>query len=154
KKDMLINSISYPLGYNFIIRGVAENLNCTLSEAESFISLYKDEHAIEYVEKKLELIISKLKTKWLSKFQESLINLSDDISVPATIFITVDQSLTGFFSKIIKNEQFNQYTLTEPEFRIIFLDVKILNGITAFKDNINRDPFLIIESIYLNRFFC
>jgi len=154
KKDILINSISYPLGYNFMIRGVAENLNCTLSEAESFISLYKDGHAVESVEKKLEPVINKLKTKWLSRFQESLVNLSDDISVPATIFITVDQDLTSFFSKIIKNEQFNQYTLTEPEFRIIFLDVKILNGITAFKDNVNRDPFLIIESIYLNRFIC
>ncbi len=154
KNDILINSISYPLGYNFIVRGVAESLNCTLSEAESFISLYKDEHATESIEKKLEPIVNKLKAQWLGRFQESLINLSDNISVPATIFITVDQGLTGFFSKIIKNDQFNKYTLTEPEFRIIFLDVKTLNGITAFKDNVNRDLFLVIESIYLNRFIC
>ncbi|KKP85617.1 hypothetical protein A3B84_02005 [Candidatus Nomurabacteria bacterium RIFCSPHIGHO2_02_FULL_35_13] len=154
KKDILINSISYPLGRNFIIRGVAKSLNCTLGEAESFISLYKNGHATEYVEKKLEPIINKLKNEWLSKFQESLVNLSDDISVPATIFITVDQDLIDFFSEIIKTEQFNKYTLAELEFKIIFLDVKILNGITTFKDNTNRDPFLIIESIYLNRFIC
>jgi len=154
KKDVLVNSISYPLGYNFIVRKLAENLNCDLNEAKSLISLYKNGHAEENVEKKLEPVVSKLKIEWLSKFQESLTNLSDDISVPATIFITVDQDLTDFFSKIIKSDQFNRYTLTEPEFQIIFLDVNILNGITSFKEDTDRDPFMIIESIYLNRFIC
>ena len=49
---MLGDSISYPLGHNFIIRGVAESFNYSLSEAESLISLYKDEHAIESTLKK------------------------------------------------------------------------------------------------------
>jgi len=154
KKDIIGDSISYPLGPNFIIRRVAKNLGCSLSEAKSLISLYKDGHAVDTTEKKLEPIISELKKEWLKGFQESLVNLSDDISVPATIFITVDQDLADFFSKIIKTEQFNQYTLTESEFHIIFLGAQTLHGITTFKDNTNRDPFLIIESIYLNRFIC
>lgn len=154
KKDIIGDSISYPLGPNFMIREVAKSLKCSLSEAKSLISLYKDGHAVDSTEKKLEPIINKLKIEWLKGFQESLVNLSDDISVPATIFITVDQDLADFFSKIIKTEQFNQYTLTESEFRIIFLGAQTLHGITVFKDNINRDPFLIIESIYLNRFIC
>ncbi len=153
-KNILSNSISYPLGRNFMIRRVADSLNCTLSEAKSFISLYKDGHAAGSVEKKLKPIIDKLKTEWLSGFQQSLINLSDDISIPATIFITVDQELKDFFSEIIKTEQFNQYTLTESEFRIIFLDAQTLHGITSFNDNTVRDPFLIVESIYINRFIC
>lgn len=154
KKDILGDSISYPLGRNFMIRRVADILSCSLSEAKSLISLYKDGHAVESIEKKLGPIINKLETEWLKGFQESLVNLSDDISVPATIFITIDQDLADFFSKIIKTEQFSQYTLTESEFRIIFLGAQTLHGITAFKDNINRDPFLIIESIYINRFIC
>ena len=154
KKDILGNSISYPLGRNFMIRNVADDLDCTLGEARALISLYKDGHAVKSIEKKLEKIINKLKMEWLKKFQESLVGISDDISVPSTIFITVDQDLTEFFSEIIKNEQFNQYTLTESKFRIIFLDAETLHGITAFKENIDRDAFLIIESIYINRFIC
>jgi hypothetical protein len=153
-KNILSNSISYPLGRNFMIRRVADSLNCTLSEAKSFISLYKDGHAVNSVEKKLKPIINKLKIEWLNGFQQSLVNLSDNISIPATIFITVDQELKDFFSEIIKTEQFNQYTLTESEFRIIFLDAQTLHGITSFKDNTTRDPFLIVESIYINRFIC
>ncbi|MFA4975538.1 MAG: hypothetical protein WC839_02105 [Candidatus Paceibacterota bacterium] len=154
KKDVLNGSISYPLGYNFMIRSMADSLNCTLGEAKSFLSLLKDGHAEISVEKKIGPIVDKLKIEWLKGFQESLVNLSEDISIPATIFITVDQDLVNFFGDIIKTEQFNQYTLTESEFRIIFLDTKTLHSIAAFKDDVNRDLFLIIEAIYINRFIC
>lgn len=154
KKDILSESISYPLGRNFMIRKVADSLNCTLSEAKSFISLYKDGHAVESTLKKIEPIINKLKKDWLDGFQRSLVNLSSDISIPATIFITVEQDLAGFFGEIVKTEQFNQYTLTESEFKIIFLDIQTLHGIASFGNNVNHDPFLIIESVYINRFVC
>ncbi len=154
KKDILSNSISYPLGPNFMVRGLANSLNCILSEAKSLISLYRDEHALESTKKKLDPIINKLKTEWLNEFQKSLKNLSSNISVPATIFVTVDQDLADFFSKIIKAEQFGQNILTASEFKIIVLDPQTLHGITLFKDNVNRDPFLIIESVYINRFIC
>jgi cell division ATPase FtsA len=152
KKDILCSSISFPLGRNFMIREVAGSLNCSLLEAKSYISLYKDGHADEAVEKTLEPIMDKLEAKWLKSFQESLVNLSNDISIPATVFITVDQELNSFFSKIIKTEQFSQYTLTESKFRIIFLGTEALHGIATFQENILRDSFLIIESIYINRF--
>ena len=154
KKSILSDSISYPLGYNFMIRGVANSLNCTLNEAKSIISLYKNGHALESTEKKFKPIINKLKTEWLKEFQKSLISLSNNIYIPATIFITVDQSLIDFFSKIIKTEQFNQYSLTQSKFKIIFLGTETLHDVIAFKNNIIRDPFLTIETIYINHFIC
>jgi len=153
KKDILRTSISFPMGRNYMIRGVASALGCTLDEAKSYISLYKDEHMAKPNEKKFGPVVGKLKTEWLKKFQESLVNLSNDISIPATIFITVDQDFVQFFTELIKTEQFNQYTLTEAKFRIIFLGTQALHGIAIFQENIIRDSFLIIESIYINRFF-
>ncbi|MFH1608485.1 MAG: hypothetical protein ABH951_00495 [Patescibacteria group bacterium] len=152
KKDIICSSISFPLGRNFMIREVALALKCSLSEAKSFISLFKDGHAIESLEKKLEPIIDDIKTKWLKGFQESLVSVSNDISIPASIFITVDQDLADFFSKIIKTEQFSQYTLTEAKFRTIFLGTEALHGIAIVDKNMAHDAFLIIESIYINRF--
>jgi len=154
KKDILNNSISFPLGYNFMIRKVAEELGFTLSEAKSLFSLYKDGHAVDNVAKKLTPIIDKLKNEWIDEFRKSLFYLSDNISTPPTIFITVDQELVDFFSKIIKTEQFNQYSLADSEFKIVFLGRETLHGAVTFKGEINRDPFLSIESVYINRFFC
>ena len=97
KKNILRESISFPLGRNFLTRGVAFELGCSLNEANSLISLYKDGHAEKSVTKKLALIIKKLQTKWLEKFQESLANLSHDISIPSTIYIAIDKDLADFF---------------------------------------------------------
>ncbi len=152
KKDTLSESISYPLGRNFMIRGIAGALDCSLDEAKSFLSLYKDGHALESFEKKLEPVINQLKNEWLKVFQESLVNLSNDISIPATVFITIDQGFADFFSEIIKNEQFNQYVLSESKFKITFLGTEALHGIASFQENVIRDPFMILESVYINRF--
>ncbi len=152
KKDILSESISYPLGRNFIIRGVASAFNCSLAQAKTFISLYKDGHAEAEIEKTLEPVIEKLKAQWLKAFQESLVNISNDISIPATIFITVDQDFANFFSETIKIEEFSQYTLTESKFRIIFLSTQALHGIALFNEGVTRDSFLTIEAIYISRF--
>ena len=154
KKDILANSISYPLGRNFIVRGVAQKLHTSLMEAKSYISIYKDGYAVDAIEKKVGPIISTLKNKWLLSFQESLIKISEDISVPSTIYITVDQDLKNFFSEIIKHEEFHQYTLSESKFNILFLDTESLHGIASFSSNVKRDSFLIIGAIYINNFIC
>lgn len=152
KKNILHESISFPVGLNFMIRGVASILHCSLSEARSLISLFKDGHAAESVAKNLGSVINKLRIEWLLKFQESLSNLSNDISVPAIIYLSVDREMADFFSETIKTEQFNQYTLTESKFEVIFLDTKIFHGLAVFEESTIRDPFIIIDSIYINRF--
>jgi len=146
KKNVIRDSVSFPMGYNFMIRGLAKDLNMSIEEARSFLSLYKDNHGSDSTNKSLENSIETLKNTWLN-------NLSHDISIPATIFITIDQDLFDFFSEIIKAEQLNQYTLTESKFRIIFLGTEALHGIASFEnEKIKRDSLLIMESIYINHF--
>lgn len=152
KKNALRESMSFPLGCNFVTRGVASYLGCTLSEADSLISLFKDGRAEESVAKKLALILSKLRAEWLKKFQDSLVNLSNDISIPSTIYIVIDKDLVDFFSETIKTEQISQYTLTESKFETVFLNTESLFKIAVFKENIFCEPFIIIDSIYVNRF--
>ncbi len=153
KKTILRGSISFPAGCNFMIRGVVQNLNCTIEEATSYISLYRDGHAVGTLANKLDPVMVMLKDTWLKQFQESLANLSNDISIPSSIFLAVDKDYYNFFSEIIKTEQFNQYTLTESKFEITPLGTEALAGIATFKDGVLRDPFIIIEAIYINRFF-
>ncbi len=152
KKNTLRESISFPIGCNFFTRGVAEQLNCSLGEANSLISLFKDGHALESTGKKLALVIGELKKEWLKNFQESLANLSNDISIPATIYIDMGKDLSEFFSETIKTEQFSQYTLTESKFDLVFLNMEVFHGIAEFEKDIVREPFLVVDSIYINRF--
>ncbi|MBS3913970.1 MAG: hypothetical protein KG003_05695 [Bacteroidetes bacterium] len=152
KKEVIRESISFPIGENFIIRRLAKGLKTTFDEARSFMTIYNEGHMADALLKKTDPVITEIRTEWLRNFQESLRNLTNDISIPATIFITVNKDLADFFSKTIKTEQLNQYTLTESKFRMLFLSIESLHGIAIVKDDVVRDPFLIIESIYINQF--
>jgi len=152
KNDILVDYISFPLGYNYLFRNVAEALDCTLGEAKSYISLYKDKHMAESMGVRFEIIMNRLKKNWLMKFEESILSLANDLPIPATIFITVDKNLNNFFTEIIKSEKFNKDIVTKNKFEVIPLNTQNLHGLATFNEGINRDSFLTIESIYINRF--
>jgi len=152
KKNLLQESVSYPMGRNAMARGLALKLGYNLEDSKSLLSLYKDGHIEDTVREKLEPVINDLKSEWLKRFQSSLASLSKDISIPATIFVTIDNDFAEFFADIIKTEQFNQYTLTESKFQIVFLNAEALHGVALFEESAIRDTFLIIDAIYINRF--
>lgn len=153
KKSVLRESISFPMGTNFMVRGIAEGMHTSLEEAKSILAIYKDGHAVGTLEQKLEPIINYLKESWLKKFQESLANLSNDISIPSNIFLSIDKEYAELFKNIIKTEQFNQYTLTESKFEVSFLGTEALSGNVSFGGGVERDPFIIIPAIYISRLF-
>ncbi len=152
KKNTLRESISFPLGRNFLTRGVSSRYGCTLEEANSLISLLKDGHAEATVAKKVSKIMSDLQTEWLNRFQESLVNLSNDISIPSLIYLVMDKDLADFFSGAIKNEQFSQYTLTESKFEVVSLNAELLKGMAVCGSSTICDASIIVDSIYINRF--
>lgn len=152
KNNTLRESTSFPLGINFMIRNIAASMNCSLSEAKSLVSLFKDGHAADTTVSTMEPLIKKLKSEWLVSFQSSLANLSSDISIPALVYITIDKDLADFFAEIIKTEQFNQYTLTEAKFQIFFLNIENLHSIAVVDKDAMFNAFLTIDSVYINRF--
>ncbi|MDP9249301.1 MAG: hypothetical protein M3M85_02195 [bacterium] len=152
KKNVLRDSISYPLGRNFFIRSVALEFGCTVSEAESLISLFQSGHAEEKVAANIKSTMDKIRGEWLAKFQESLANLSSDISIPSLVHITGDSNFVDLFAATIKAEQFSQYTLAEAKFEINIIDTKLLHNLATFGEEATRDTFIILDSVYINRF--
>ena len=152
KRGVFSESISFPMGRHFMVRGVARDMSCSDQEASSYISLLNAGHADPVTEKKLTDIVNKLKIEWLKNFQESLANLSRDISVPYTIYLSADLDFLHFFGQVIESEQFNQYTLTESKFKIIFLDTVTLHGVVEFEKDISRDSFMMLDASYVNHF--
>ncbi len=152
KEDVLKEAATFPMGSHFITRGISKSLQCSIEDAYSSVMLYESGNMLQKNEVVFQDSLKKLRGEWLSKFQSTLSSLSSDISIPAAVFITVDPSLAKFFSETIRTEQFNQYTLTESKFRLIFLNSDALGGIAEVPEETKKDPFIIIDSIYINRF--
>lgn len=152
KKNVLRESVSFPIGRNFIPRGLSQNLNISNIEAESYLSMARDGHLSKELEIKISPALNNLKMEWLKHFQESLANLSKDISVPYMIYLSAEKEFMNFFGEIISSEQFNQYTLTESKFKITFLDMELLHGVVESKHEAERDPYMSIDASYINHF--
>lgn len=152
KQNIPGTSISFPLGRNYFVRGVATRLRVSLSEAASLVSLFRDGHAEISVAKKLTPIIDDLSAKWLGQLQESLANISEGASIPSAVYLAGGGEMTELFSTIIKSEQFSQYTLAASKFEIILLNTEMLHGLSTIEENMLREPGLIADSIYINRF--
>ncbi len=140
--DILVDSISFPLGQNYFIREIARVFNCTLDEAKLYLSLYKDKHMLNAMGRKFEPVIDKLKMNWQKSFKKSLENFSNNSIDTNTIFLTIDKNLADFFSEIMKNDS---------KFKVIILGTQTLHGNVSFEENIARDNFLTLESIYINK---
>ena len=95
------------------------------------------------------LFIIALITNWKTQRQKLIL-----FALALFIFAGVAAAflLEPFFAEIIKTEQFNQYTLTESKFQIIFLNTEALHAVALFENTTIRDTFLIIDAVYINRF--
>lgn len=152
KGEVLRESSSFPKGINFMARSLASSMGLSIAQAKSFFSLYKDGHAEGETLKRLKPAIKTIKNEWLQEFQKTLSELSHDISIPANIFVTVDRDFVEFFTTLVGEEQFSQYTLTESKFKIEYVGNEALAGNAIVSKGAMHDPNLIIEAIYTNRF--
>ncbi|MFA6397291.1 MAG: hypothetical protein WDK96_00395 [Candidatus Paceibacterota bacterium] len=151
KDDALLESLSFPFGKNNFIRKIATALNKGEEETMSLLNICRDNVADDIINNKMQIEIDKAKKEWLDYFQGSLVELSNNFSIPKNIFITIDNDICSHFESAIKNEEFNQYMLTENKFNVIVLKTSIFSSFCNFKEDVKRNQFLMLESIFVNR---
>ncbi len=152
KNDALCESISFPMGRNFIIRKVASILKCSMDEARSIVSLHESGNASESVERKIKPIMNKFKIEWVENFQEALNDFTGNVSIYGTILMTAEKDLADFFSEAVRTGKFSDNNSTESKLKVVALNTKTLHGFAVLEKNTVRDSALIIESIYINSF--
>lgn len=152
KNNILIKNIAFPLGKNFLIRRIASGLNTTIEEAESLFFMFNSDSSDTVTNEKLNKILNEAKREWVSSFAEILQSFSESLSIPNSIFITADKDIRVWFKDAIEKEEFGQFTITSDEFDIKILDEKLMGEFCLLKNNnISKDPFIILEAIFIGR---
>lgn len=153
RNEIMIKNMSFPFGKNFLMKRVADSMNTVEEEAHSLVRLFiegknNDKEAI-----KIESVLMNAKEEWLSSFRKILTDFSDGLSLPKTIFLTVDNDIGKWFIDTIKSDEFSMYTLAEQPFTVVELSSRILNEYcTVSQENQNRcDPFLAIEALFVHK---
>jgi hypothetical protein len=152
KKDILLESVSFPYGKNFILRSLSKKIGHDIAHTKSLFNLYLQGHLEKKNSEKIKKELDIINLEWLKQLGISLNALSNHILLPHTIFVLAEQDMISFFSEIIKKEESNQYTKTISKFKIIPIDTKILHGQVIFEKETKRDVPIITQSIYINRY--
>ncbi len=151
KDEMLMQTVSFPLGRNSFIRGLAKELSKNVTEASSLFSLYMESKLTPEAEAEVKTALEDAELVWLDQFQNALVTISEETSLPSLLLLTTMLGVTEFFTKIIQKEKFSQYMVTDKQFKIIPISGATLKRFVNTKGGDAADPLFMIESIYLSR---
>ncbi len=152
KNNVLLKNITFPLGKNFLIRKIASGFNTTIEEAQSLFYMFNAKSSDDITNSKIREIQNIVKKEWVDSFVIAMEDLSKDILIPYSIFITVDNDVQDFFVDILSENKFSKFILTNDNFEINVLDEKLVNNFCLLGNKETAgDSFMMLEAIYAER---
>lgn len=148
----LLETASFPQGKHFLIRDIASELNTIPEEATSLLRAYFDGHIGAEHYGKIKSALAKTAESWIHSLNETLIQLSENVSIPETIFMTVDNDFSAWFKETIEKTDFSHLIFSGASFNIILLNSTLLANYVRYRKNISPiDPFLALEALFFKK---
>lgn len=150
--NVLEETRTFPQGKNFLLRKIAAGFGASHEEALSFFTMAASKKLAEKEEQKVKKIMMEAGREWLSEFRGSLYSLSRDGGfLPHDIFFTADADVSAWFAENIQDQEMSEITLAEKTFTVRHLDASFLSSFCESEKGAARDPFLMIESVFLSK---
>ena len=147
RESAIVQSSSFPLGRNFMLRKLSLGLKRSVAESVTICSLYVEDKVEASVKETCTKILTEAKDAWLEQFQRTLFSISNELSIPDTVLLSVNTEVAPWFIETIRREKFNQYALTEKEFNVIVLNAEVFHESLAFVEGVPRDSCIIMEAL-------
>lgn len=151
KEGVIVETVTIPLGKNYIIYKIAHGLSVSPQLASSLIKLHSEGKSHGELNEKIQRVLYGAEKEWLELFSQALLSFSEEIFLPKMIFLTVNNDLATFFLRTIRNEQYSQFTITGEPFQVVLLNADKIGGFCEFASKVPHDSFLGVESVFFNR---
>jgi hypothetical protein len=149
-KGIIRDSLSFPYGRKTLFRNISKKLNIELRDAYEIFSLFNRDTLSEKEKDKLLPVLEIMQKLWGASFKECINTLPRTLTLPSTMFLTIDSDVKDWFVKIINNEEYIQSMVPNKKFTLVTIDgPEFLNMCNI--NNGTCDPFLMIESISVMR---
>lgn len=150
RSGILMETVSFPLGRNFLMRRIASGLKRTMNEAESLHAIFSTDSLSDESKEKVFSILERARTEWLNNFSKALVNLSKELYVPNEIFLSIDKDISATFISWIEKEALSQYTFSHEKFYVVSLSRAIPTLSRYFKGGI-QDQFIDIDALFAQK---
>jgi hypothetical protein len=154
EKHILMETVTFPVGKNDLIKKVAEHLQVLPEIALSFIKMDARGHAEAESSEKIRLACEKAKEEWNNYFFKCFLDISKGCT-PSKIFVTVDPDVAPLFLSFTKENLAlaQKNSLDFQSIPVIVLDDEKLSQFVEFDMRNERDSFIAIESVFFNKLF-
>ncbi len=146
---------TFPLGRNSFIREVIKSFGSTYELATSVLRSSGFDELDEKTELKLNEALSGVRKEWGKYIENGMLELSNGSILPKNIFILADDDISGVLKNIIETERFVK--LVFPDYdkvaNPILINSHKIDKFCNFGGNKERDVFLGIEAMFINRLF-
>ncbi len=154
ENHVLMETASFPMGRNHLVREIAKAFDVTTDIAMSFASLHAHDNAERAVAQKIDATYAEAHTVWGNYFSGVVSDMIRE-RVPAKIFVTADEELAPVFVSCIKKNlaPMAQGTINLQGTPVVLLDTQALCALVDTDAHTAHDPFLAIESIFFSKLF-
>lgn len=149
KDQNIKESISFPLGRNFVLRRSAELFKKSIEEMRSLFFLMTEGKLEASVKEKTAKIFFLVRQEWLKMFHEALLSISSKTLLPNAVFLASDADVLRWFMESIMSEEYGQYALSAEKFTVIPVGLSVLSKHILFDGTIEKDQFMALEALYL-----
>jgi len=151
KDDLILETASFPLGKNFLIRRVSRALAVTNDGALSLIRLYYSGHADKEVSESMRPVLENASREWIGALHTVLTQITGNLSLPQELFIVLNGDLTPFFMKAIREEKVSQFDVVEVPFRVTLVNHDLLKQYVSFSPSAKNDSNIALLTIFTSR---
>lgn len=148
-KNVLVETVSVPLGRSLFLRQVAKDLDVSAEISLSYLKMYTTRTADKKFADEIAAAVEKAQTKYFDKLFEALLGLGKRYSLPPHAFVTTDLDLANLFLDILKRKLPAELNVPEGHFTVFLLGSETFKSHVEFAPYIAHDPFLALESIFI-----
>lgn len=154
RKGVLEETISFPLGKNFVLRKIGKALNTLIKETSSVLSRLERGHSEESATKKISKAMSEAKNEWCDLFKKAMGEIAEASPLPQNLFLVGNDKIVEEFSICIEDDFFSQFTMLGKTFDIKKISPEALDESFKFSAGLKeeKDTFLILETLFAGKF--
>ncbi|MDD4989226.1 MAG: hypothetical protein PHV42_02270 [Candidatus Pacebacteria bacterium] len=151
KTGGLLETFSFPIGYNQTLREISRTLEVSQDIALSSLSLFLDGKTFIKTAGKIEDVIRGKQKEWNNSFQNALLNFSEQGVIPSLIYLIAGMPFTNLFDGALKMPR-SDGKILDPK-NIKPLEQQTLSLHYERSGAGEGDLFLSLETVFLNKIF-
>ena len=150
-RGILAETVSYPHGRNTLIRSVVEGLEITPEIAVSFFGMKSKGVLEKKFSSKFDGVVADALSKWHDELIETLLKLQKTHGLPRKVYVTVDSDVADFFKTSIMAGLPAELAVHLGSFDIHVMSGESVRPYVTVAPGDIADPFIIIDSIFINK---